>query len=743
MTLEEAWRRRLSHHHALWTSPLLMPGAVFEKPLEAIAIKLTVSVSGAGDEELDADLVRGRRSVLVGPAGSGKTTALRLLFRELLADERTLPLLLDLRSLPARVPFEIDGWIEDLLVLSVPEAREHTNAFRSVALGDGPRPVLLLDGWDELGDSAVRVRELLLGLCQSWPRLDVVVASRPVARGLPRVDEGFQHLLVQPLGTEPVAELIRRLVDLTFVPEAQDEARTRFMSMLAADPAAMQLARRPLLLQILLLMGDRSGPVRRDAVYRDCVTTLLFARTLENDPKAALARLGALAWGLQLHGNGAWHRVLAEAFGDESPVERARFVAWIVGTTGLIEPVDGGFRFPHPVLRESLAARHVQETTQPARRPARVRALAADTRHWEVLRLWLAALEAREPGMTYELVEQTEEIPLLVSLVADGLGDEDMARSIGERLRDALREGWPPRIAASATALASSGHPGRVQVIAELLVAEAEELDWPAWLRLREFVHDADLGVELPPPVRPEARMVLDAIGGRVELQGELAVGRMLSAASPLWPGTPWQAALLWIWPSRRPMVSRWLQRLAGMGLTVAELRSAPPPPEVDARDRAFWLERVRDEWTGRLDDHGTYVTAEHWAHVLALTDPRAPAPLDRQAVLEILAETTTPHQAGGVVALMRAAAREALGRGSQLDRLLAMDMPHSMWPALARAVAGRATPPDRELLVSVASEGTDGPLGLGLRYIVRGDVWTVDGVVRLEDLGVELPLLD
>ncbi len=65
MTLEEAWRRRLSHHHALWTSPLLMPGAVFEKPLEAIAIKLTVSVSGAGDEEPDADLVRGRRSVLV------------------------------------------------------------------------------------------------------------------------------------------------------------------------------------------------------------------------------------------------------------------------------------------------------------------------------------------------------------------------------------------------------------------------------------------------------------------------------------------------------------------------------------------------------------------------------------------------------------------------------------------------------------------------------------------------------
>jgi hypothetical protein len=45
--------------------------------------------------------------------------------------------------------------------------------------------VLLIDGWDELGDLGEEVREKLAGFLEIFPRVLAVVTSRPYGEGRP------------------------------------------------------------------------------------------------------------------------------------------------------------------------------------------------------------------------------------------------------------------------------------------------------------------------------------------------------------------------------------------------------------------------------------------------------------------------------------------------------------------------------------------------------------------------------
>ena len=688
---------------------------------------LRVTSRRGGERVLDAGDVLGGPTVVVGPAGSGKSTLLRLLFRELLVHEEALPLLLDLRGL--RGQGSLDAWIRQELVRLVPELLEEPEPLRRVA-AEGPRPVLLLDGWDELGELGLEVNALLVGLLRAWPRIGVVIASRPVARGLPSGAQGFEVARLQPFDDADQLSLVDRLLRVCVQPSQRARTRARFLASLDHNEPAKALARRPLLLQMMLLLNPGGAlPERRHRLYAECIDTLLATRDSQD---ADLAALCALAWGMQESGVSDPELALPAAWPSR---KRRAFVEWLCGAAGLMERGGPGtLRFLHPALREYLAALHLAQTVGSPQRGETARELAREPHDWEVLRLWLALLE---PAASQRLVTDLSADPCLIgAILADGLGDEATFAGWCQALGQALVERWPARIGLCAQAWASSAARGRREALAEALPSPGI---WDAWLRVQEFVFDADLGVDLEEPSGASGHL-LRAVGGDCSTEECIALGRVLAGGSPLWPGELWEISLLQAWPSRRVAWSRWLQRLASLGASEAELAGARPPPAL--RDPIWW-EGLRSEWTGFLDDHGTYQPAEHWAHRLALRDPRAPAPLDAGAVFELLADTRTPAFTGGVVSLMRVACQARLGLGEWCP---GEDLGDPLWPAPARVIAGCPKPGDHELLSDLAArpEQRTGALAVGLRYVVRGDVWLApDRILRLEELGIDLPLVE
>jgi hypothetical protein len=69
---------------------------------------------------------------------------------------------------------------------------------------DGPRPILLVDGWDELGGLGREFRQKLASFVRAHPRVGVVATSRPYGLEKPDAHDGFTQRYVQPLNDEEI-----------------------------------------------------------------------------------------------------------------------------------------------------------------------------------------------------------------------------------------------------------------------------------------------------------------------------------------------------------------------------------------------------------------------------------------------------------------------------------------------------------------------------------------------------------
>jgi hypothetical protein len=622
----QQYRQRLSGLYDRWDLSSVgitqSGGAPLEVRLDDIYLPLRLSKTG-GPSETNAGttysplalLARDKPLVVRGVGGSGKTTWVRWTFRRLLDDEGAFPICVELRRLAASWgkpgnPSQgrsIEGYLEALLV-------EYSGAEWKDILGDflaggesEPRPVLFVDGWDELGPLGEEVRFKLVRFCNDYPRTLIVVTSRPYGEGRPSDSDGFEVLDIQPLAADEIEFFARRFYDRCWG-EDQVAAETytkQFLTSLERSPEAASLARTMLLLTMMLFISRvKQLPDKRHLLYQTCVehllTTLPERKREEGvlivpqqwrptDSEETLRVTALLAFRMQSSG-----------FRDRSPIvasrdqakeilpdnwrneQRERFLNWLVGSAGLlIDRSDDTLSFAHLSFQEFLAAWHLHATIEGAEERSQTCLAKLEERTWwETLRLWTALVGGQKPEKVSPILEglfaSEAGLCLAGTMLADGVGSKQLFVEWSSRYVNTIRDHLPADYDLVNRAWVASRQDHRRDGIVEVLNQQAQDTTWLEWVRFRNLAKSIASGLQLNLPRREtNARALIEASYGRLETARQVALGRLLSTGSPLWPGEPRELMLLQAWPGPRRLVGHRLQLLASLGANRADLAGA------------------------------------------------------------------------------------------------------------------------------------------------------------------------
>lgn len=400
---------------------------------------------------LDEYLCSRKQTLIVGEAGSGKTSLLRFLALDILSEQPVLKVTRErfARAIPAWLPFalwarmsadrESPAPIEDVVA-------EFFRAQGEASLADemrravlGKRVVLLVDGLDEASDAAAaQTLTTILTAFVDRNNIPVVASSRPhVARNL-TVGSWDRSTLA------PLSDAQRHaLADLWFgllerfeggpgTPPAQVAARARrradrFAKALRINAGIARLSQIPLFLLAFLGLHRRGHglPRNRFAASQEVVAQLmehqprrreisvLATRSLSGEPRLRNRVIADFAFALQtgdLQGSipdaAAEDRAVARAAAlirerqqnadQETADSAARAIfSFTEERAGLlVNKAPGNIGFLHLSLQEFLAARHLMQRS-PAERLSFVSAHAGRAR-WREPILYLLFLTENE-----------------------------------------------------------------------------------------------------------------------------------------------------------------------------------------------------------------------------------------------------------------------------------------------------------------------------------------------------------
>lgn len=219
---------------------------------------------------LDSMLEVGRKSIVTGNGGSGKTIFMRYLLLDAIERGIGYPVFIELRNLNELDSIDLEQEIVDFMVNhGFPLGRE----FALQSLREGLL-VVLLDGFDEVVfDKRKQLERAIKKLGSATPSR-IVLSSRPdmVLEGW----DGFGSAKIAPLELDEACELIQKI---RF--DHDDEVKGRFIKRLKDGlfKSHQYFLSNPLLLSIMLLTyGDSADIPKKFASFYEQAFTALFQK---------------------------------------------------------------------------------------------------------------------------------------------------------------------------------------------------------------------------------------------------------------------------------------------------------------------------------------------------------------------------------------------------------------------------------------------------------------------------------
>lgn len=338
------------------------------------------------EEALEHPLV-----LITGPAGSGKTTALRRTAYELAGAKiaegkqlklksRPFPFLVRVAELEAHMEIYRTSanaptnrhhcaWIPHYLAQASEE--HHWGLRRSFfeERFEGEDTLLMVDGLDEAGDLGSRqdIVKLLQGFHETYPNCRIAVTSRPADAA---AIGGFIEARLQPFDDKGI-EL--------FVKQWSAAVRTKPATLIAALRASeeiMSLARNPVMLTRLAVLHHNGEvlPEDRAMLYKSLLQWLANARgdrIGRAEPDICLQRLRWLAWKMQsVDGKRLINverdvaaAILRDRFGSYE--QSMQFLLQEEVDSGIITSTGSKLMFFHLAFQEYLAAQHLSASDLP------------------------------------------------------------------------------------------------------------------------------------------------------------------------------------------------------------------------------------------------------------------------------------------------------------------------------------------------------------------------------------------
>jgi hypothetical protein len=665
--LLRSYRRRLQPIYERWPREpafrSVTPGQVAAADVRFEDAYHPLRLGGAGDgarEQRDAadelrDLIDRKPRILVeGAGGTGKTTWLRWVFQTLLRTEGTLPILVVLHRLGMQwrrtdclgEQRSLDTFIDDCGTQHGVEGWK--GRWRKLLDEPGtPTPILLLDGWDEVGHLGRELNGKLLGFLSQYPRVRVIVTSRGYGEGVPSEAHGFARLELSPLSAQDIRRFTHRFFESFGVFGERDaSAETAgFLEALHHSPAAVELARTPLLLTLMLQVNQAHGlPDKRHLLYELCIDRLLNAlpdrksadgavplrsqwRPADKEErKRVVAALAANLKRLSDSDGGAPEALAcsveqmeallpsawpARSSATSSQQERRReFLAWLAGPAGLLLHQAGALSFTHLCFQEYLAAWHLNQTIEGDK--PRVSAFLEMSKHanaWETLLLWASMLhganQERTRPILVALLDNSflhDRRSLAGMMLANGVGEETAFRCWLDDFVFRVSTTQSSTLSLCMTAWAGSRQFAWKSALAARLREEAGRAHLLTRLRIHQTARRCGIDLDAPPP--PERTVAWDVMEvfrtGVVATARAVPACRILCEVDPKVTGLDRQPEIVLLhalWPSVRRRTAAWHLLLAaaagadGRGLRRLAshvLHPAEPIPALDTVQRHF-----------------------------------------------------------------------------------------------------------------------------------------------------------
>ncbi|TMQ07745.1 MAG: NACHT domain-containing protein [Deltaproteobacteria bacterium] len=551
-----------------------------------------------------------RRWVVIGVAGSGKTTWMRSTFRRLIEKAGVLPVFLEARAIAAtwRSSLGAEQPFDHYLAGALAECNiARPGAILGTLLADSSlKVVVLIDGWDELGDAqGDRLRERLLEFSGAYPGVAIVVSSRPYGATYPARAEMFRAQYIQPLSDDDIrmlAQRFQRHAHGLAQPREYEARAEEFMVALALAPNARSLASTALLLTMMLLLWHQAPlPGRGHRLYHACLRNMLIYRVTRlseekrdrqwrpDDDEELFRVVAELAYRLQTKDGKPFHRTLLICPWDEAVQllktewpQRENFLRWLIASAGvLVDRADGSVQFSHLSFQEHLVAHHLFTTCEGDQRITMMLEHMADRSWWETLRQWAALIGDQRPEKLTPVFDKLRTKPdgywLAGQIFADGTGRaSDFAAwcaELASRLCD-------PSDASDDCAVAwgSCKQSDRLAILRDTLAAACTSLHWLDGSRHAHWCKLANLNVPRAAKFR--------AVEPPINTPQAVARSRVLFGGAASWPDGD-ELAVLRIWPSTRVAIGIRLQSAISLGAGPADL--LPMLPTLLVRANRLW----------------------------------------------------------------------------------------------------------------------------------------------------------